>query len=52
MLTGCHQRLRVASPQFQRAPQVVICIVIVTDNSPTAEQAINLCRSAVEKKKR
>ena len=47
-LCGCGQRI--ASPNFQRAPQIT-CIVIV-ENPQLAETAIQACRDAIQGKEK
>jgi len=53
ILTGCHPRLRVGSPQFQRSPQIT-CIVIVESDSKVsvelAQATLNACKDAIEQK--
>jgi outer membrane lipopolysaccharide assembly protein LptE/RlpB len=53
-LTGCGTHMRVGSPQFQRAPEL-ICIVIVDPderNEEIAKAAINACREAIEEEEK
>jgi hypothetical protein len=45
LLTGCHPRIRLASPQINRAPE--ICVVFVQGekiNEDVARAAIEACR--------
>lgn len=52
LLLGCHNRLRLASPQIQRAPEIV-CIVVVqsdTNSAEIARSAVEACRG-IERKK-
>lgn len=49
LLTGCHTRMRVASPQITRAP--VVCVVVVqadakNDGAELAAEAIKACKAA------
>jgi hypothetical protein len=49
LLTGCHTRMRVASPQITRAPDV--CVVVVqadakNDGADLAAAAIKACKAA------
>lgn len=51
LLTGCGP-MRVGSPQFQHAPELV-CIVVIEErpskiSAEVAEAAINACRNAAE----
>ena len=49
--TGC--RMRVASPQFHRAPQITCIVVVETNDKQSkeiAEAAMNACRDALEQK--
>jgi hypothetical protein len=52
LMVGCSPRLRVGSPQFQRAPEL-ICIVVIegepdSTSADVAETAISACRGATE----
>jgi len=52
-LTGCHPRFRVASPQFQRSPQITCIVIVQSDSKVSAElaqAAVNACRDAIEQK--
>jgi len=51
LLSGCHGRIRFASPQIQHAPEVT-CIVIIQGENVTTETikvAVDVCRDAVKK---
>ena len=52
MMMGCSPRLRVGSPQFQHAPEL-ICIVVIegepdSTSADVAEAAISACRGAAD----
>ena len=51
LLTGCHPRIRVGSPQFQRAPEITCVVFVQGDHidAALAQAAINACREAVGK---
>lgn len=51
LLTGCHT-VRVGSPQFQRAPELICIVVVEPDNEQVAQAAINACRKAIEEEER
>jgi hypothetical protein len=50
LLMGCHTRLRVASPQITRRPDVVTCIVVVDtqQNVDVVKLAADVCKSAIQ----
>lgn len=50
LLMGCHPRVRIGSPQFQRTPEVT-CIILVEGNISTelAKEAVDACKKAVAK---
>lgn len=54
-LTGCHTgpRLRIASPQFQRAPEITCIIFVQGDkiSDDLAKAAISACKDAAEERK-
>jgi hypothetical protein len=52
LMIGCSPRLRVGSPQFQHAPEL-ICIILIEEQPDTisagvAETAIHACRAAAD----
>lgn len=52
MMAGCSPRLRVGSPQFQHAPELV-CIIVIQQqpdkiSGEVAEAAIAACRKAAD----
>jgi hypothetical protein len=51
--TGCHSRLRLASPQIQRAPQVTCIVVMQGDkiSEELAEAAMTACKDAIERRR-
>lgn len=42
---GCHDRIRVASPQFQKAPEIKCIVIIEADkvDSKVIQDALNAC---------
>lgn len=50
LLTGCHN-VRVASPQYQRAPDLTCIVILPADNTELAKSAIAVCTDVVEKRK-
>ena len=56
LMVGCSPRLRVGSPQFQHAPEL-ICIIMIEEGpdrmtAEIAEAAIAACRGAAEEQKK
>jgi hypothetical protein len=56
LMVGCSPRLRVGSPQFQHAPEL-ICIIMIEEGpdrmtTEIAEAAIAACRGAAEEQKK
>jgi hypothetical protein len=56
LMGGCTPRLRVGSPQFQHAPEL-ICIIMIEEGpdrmtAEIAEAAIAACRGAAEEQKK
>jgi hypothetical protein len=47
LLTGCHDRVHIGSPQFQRAPE--LCIVVVND-AELAKAAVAACKEITERR--
>lgn len=50
LLTGCHN-VRVASPQYQRAPDLTCIVILPGDNTELAKSAIAVCTDVIEKRK-
>ena len=52
-LAGCGQPLRIASPQFQRAPEITCIIFVQGDkiSDELAKAAISACKDAAEERK-
>ena len=49
LLIGCHNGIRVGSPQLQRAPD--ICVVILqSDDVELAKSAIDACKAAIDRR--
>jgi hypothetical protein len=54
LLAGCHPRFRVASPQFQRSPEIT-CIVVVQSDKTSVEitrLAVSACKTALEQQEK
>jgi hypothetical protein len=53
LLTGCHNRLRLASPQIQPNPQVTCIVLVQTDklSAELAQTAMDACKDAIEKRR-
>ena len=56
LMVGCSPRLRVGSPQFQHAPEL-ICIIMIEEGpdrmtTEIAEAALAACRGAAEEQKK
>lgn len=49
LLTGC-RTVRVASPQYQRAPDLTCVVILQTDNAELAKSALAVCTDVVERK--
>ena len=43
--------MRVASPQYQRAPDLTCIVIMPADNTELAKSAIAVCTDVIEKKK-
>ena len=53
LLAGCHNALRLASPQLQMGPPELTCIVVVqSDDGDIAKAAVAACRDVVERERR
>lgn len=54
LLMGCGQHLHVASPQFQRAPEITCIIIVESDkiSMAIAQEAIATCKDAIAQKKK
>jgi predicted membrane-bound spermidine synthase len=53
LLAGCHNRLRLASPQIQRYPQVTCIVLVQTDqlSAELARNAMDTCKDAIERRR-
>jgi hypothetical protein len=56
LMIGCSPRLRVGSPQFQHAPEL-ICIIVINEqpdkiSAEVAEAAISACRGAAAEQRK
>jgi len=53
-LFGCHNRLRVASPQISRAPELTCIVVVQTDkwSAELAQAALEACSNAMRREER
>jgi hypothetical protein len=51
LLTGCHSRIRLGSPQIQRSAPQLTCIVIIESDKMSdeiAKEAIRACKEVKE----